>query len=350
MTRIEIGGPITSSLTHFAVLGLAEIVEAMAPVKLRVWWDHPENPQAVLEADGISEEEIAREVIGLAARVCASPPAGWSGRTIKLNGNDFSGISPRIKAIPPEQRADWIRHAEERTEILDLLQHSNRRLELQLIGALGEPSYWYRSSAGQWQPDQGASRWEMKTRNRGEEFVQHRFNKLAQEVSGWSVESVLDGIRGKSLTDSIGKNKIDSRTPTGFTRPAPTDNALAWVALWGISAFPLARLVNRQSVTPGAWPRGQIHPRWMVLPVIDKPVSVSRYRNIIVSNQLAEASIPYVEKTNHDAAPNSALASSAASAWLKARKVVALEIFPIQKVGSGSAPERQVLEGRVEPL
>lgn len=346
MTRIEIAGSITSSLTHFAMLGLAAIVESMGSTNVKLWWDNPEDPHAVVDVDGLNEDQIASEIIELAAKVCSQPSKGWSGRTIEIDGNEFSSISPRIKAIPPERIDDWIRHADEKAEIIDSLELGERRLELQFIGALGEPSYWYKSSNGQWQPDQGASRWEMKTRNRGEEFIQHRFDKLAQEVSNWSVASVLEGIKGESVHDSIGRNKPDSRTPTGFTRPRPTDNALTWVALWGISAFGLARAVNKQSITPCAWPRGPIHPKWMVLPVIDKPVSYSRYRNVITSSQLAEASSAYVE----DMTPTSTVASPAATAWLRARNVVALDVFPIQKVGSDTAPERQILEGRVEPL
>lgn len=78
----------------------------------------------------------------------------------------------------------------------------------------------------------------MVTRNQGQEFVQGRLLPLAQKVAERSVQAVQDGLMGKDIVDEAGKNSATSRTATGLHAPSKTDNARAWCALMGVSAFP----------------------------------------------------------------------------------------------------------------
>src|SRR5690606_33927499 len=84
-------------------------------------------------------------------------------------------------------------------------------LDLQMMCALGEPAYWYRRPDGKPDLDRGASRWEMKTRNRGEDFVANRLAVLCQKVAERTPEAVLAGLRGDDPVDEAGKNAVDSR-------------------------------------------------------------------------------------------------------------------------------------------
>jgi CRISPR-associated protein Csb3 len=61
-----------------------------------------------------------------------------------------------------------------------------------MIGALGEPAYWPTDRNA----DAGASRWEMKTRNQGAEFVGNRLVPLAQAVAARTIEQTLTGLTG----------------------------------------------------------------------------------------------------------------------------------------------------------
>ena len=107
------------------------------------------------------------------------------------------------------------------------------------FGALGQPSYWSgKKNKDDLQSDNGASRWEMVTRNQGKEFVRDRLLPLSQIVAARSVDEVRDGLLGLRIEDEAGKNEATSRTATGLHAPSKTDNARAWCALIGVSAFP----------------------------------------------------------------------------------------------------------------
>ncbi|MGO1593853.1 MAG: hypothetical protein ACTHW1_06175 [Ancrocorticia sp.] len=342
MSRITIAGNISSALTHFAMLGVAAIADSLGNERSAVGWTESDSPRAYIEFEGASEEDIASEVIALALRV----KQDWSGETITFDGTEFSPISPRIKQLGHER---WPTHHAARLDIIDQLAKDKRWLETEFIGALGEPAYW-REQNGQPQPDQGASRWEMKTRNKGEEFIRHRFDKLAVEISQWTSQQVLDGISGKQINDVLGKNQENSRSSTGFTRPGPTDNALAWTALWGITQFPIVRRIGHQSITPGAWPKRGVHPHWMILPVLQGPVTLARYANII-SSRYVDAEADEITQTLDDGRPDSDHENAGAAAdWLQARGVAGFACFKVKTAGSASAPERQVLEGQVRAL
>ncbi|AZA10488.1 aldehyde dehydrogenase [Corynebacterium gerontici] len=346
MTTVMLGGSIHSALTHFALVGLAEIAESTFGAGVTLGWTDAAVPRAWVDVPGASEDEVAQAVLD-AART--EPPRDWpSVRLTYASGATVSPFSPRIKAIDTDKHpGDWEKHQAARHIAFDALLEAGDWTELRWLNALGEASYWHVANNAR-QPDRGASRWEMKTRNRGEEFISERYRPLCQEVQQWSIKQVLNGLMGMQVQDVIGKQKADSRSSTGLTRPGPADNALVFCALRGIAAFPLANRVEEINATPGAWPATVLHPKSMLLPVLTAPVTPARLRSVLVSSQLADLHTAMMAAdSNQKNGEPLALEADAARAWLAARMCRAVVRFPILKAGSDSAPERQVLEGEV---
>lgn len=354
MSEIIIGGNVKSALTHFSLLGLARLAEEYHPGQVRLWWSSEAVPRAVLKVDGTDLTDLARHVQNLAHKW--SDERSWTQVSYTYHHGKSptpaSPFSPRIKAIKAEESPGvWDSHQRARIHVLDQLDQSGDWLSLQLIAALGEPAYWRFDNKAP-RPDHGASRWEMKTRNRGEEFVTHRMGPLCREIAGWDVADIAAGLAGESINDTIGKNSPTSRTSTGFTPPGPADPAQAFAALLGIASFPMARKMHKMNVTPGAFPTTHLHPAYMVLPLPHLPVSLARFETIMQSEALAtvirhECEEP-ASKDTSDSDAQRDLTSSVS--WLRSRGIPAVSVFPILKVGSDKAPERQVQSGRIQLL
>lgn len=329
-----LAGGIDNALTTFAGLGLALILEHSGADKVRLGWTDAVEPRLSIEAKGYDAEEIA-EVVHRHAQECASPdtwvqcdlaPPPWNGNSALL--------SPRVKA--PSDSVGWRHLQGERHRVIDELMLSGRNeASLELIGALGEPSYW-RVVNGDVRPDEGASRWEMKTRNRGEDFVGNRLRSLARLVSSRDASVVRSGLEGVAVIDEAykGKRSSDSRTATGLARPSFTDSAVAWCGLWGIALFPVIPGRNRCSVTGGALPLGRFRSETLVLPALVGSCSLGRWRAILASEQLVRA----------------ASDDRTARAWLLRHGVRALVTHRVHYIGSPNAPERYLGEGKVQPL
>lgn len=338
MTRIVVAGEVTSALTHFAQAGLASIVEEVLGCSTRLGWTDSLTPRAYVDCPGTSDGQVGEAIRAHAYRAAA--PASWLRGTVHHGGRvGTATFSPRIKLASDD--SEWKRLQQARSGHLDLLLDEGRDGDLRFLGALGEPAHW-RFESRERRPDHGASRWEMKTRNKGEEFVGQRLLPLAEVVAERSPEANVDGITGVTRRDELGRNKAESRTSTGFTPPGPTDSALAWCALWGIGNFPLAHRVNGLSVTPGAFPSDALHPRVMYLPVVVGSVTTARMRSLLVSAQLATFGAAGLDTRAAD--PDGLMVESARK-WLYSRRVAAVVRFQILKTGSSSAPERQVIGG-----
>ncbi len=148
-------------------------------------------------------------------------------------------------AVPFRRSGTWQLVQQSRWEVLDELTTAGHHwLDLRFLAALGEPCYWSFNRKGDALQDDGASRLEMQPRNQGSEFVGTRLRKLAATVAQRDAAKILAGLTGQSVDDELGDNTPGSRTATGLASPGPTDNALAWCALWGISQFPLAMRIN----------------------------------------------------------------------------------------------------------
>ncbi len=345
-----LSGDLTSALSHFAAVGLAAILvdgathSSHGDHEAKVCWsdDIPSQPLLFTSLDS---EGIADVVHRHAER--HTRPLSWVQSRVAAGVRSGGGLfSPRLKVCPAEElRAFEV----ERQMALATATTSGEvsALDWWMLAGLGEPAWW-RYTAKESQPDAGASRWEMKTRNRGEEFIAHRLAPLADWLAKRTLEQVWDGLAGRVVTDELGKNSVTSRTATGFTSPRPTDTALAWCALWGISLVPTihrtlaASESNGMSQSPGVWPRDRVHPRLAALPVFTSPLSPSRFRSIVSTAWFDVAAFGHLRAKDDDAI--------AAKAWLGNQGVRAVVRFPVFVGGSSSAPERQLLAGEVEPL
>lgn len=336
--RFYLAGDVSSALTQFAAYGLALLAEEEFPdAQVSLSYTQEARPRAVLDLKVVRADDVAVAVRDVAQRW--SQPDAWAQKLLRYPDGKKSAhrspFSPRIKGFEDEET--WLEHVSFRAAELDRLVDDH--LALQFIHGLGEAAYWRKESNSP-RPDDGASRWEMKTRNRGEEFIANRFAGLVKEVATWAPQQILNGLAGTTLNDVIGKQKADSRTSTGLTRPQPVDNALALVALLGMSLMPPIRDLRGISITPGAYPRRVTHPRWMVLPVPIEPTTVDRMRSIMLSAQFDHVAEAAVGQAKADSEME-----TAGRAWLRSRNIAAVSVFQIFKGGSSSAPERQVLDG-----
>lgn len=340
MTTVDLLGVHTSALGILAPVGLAGVLEdaGLTPASFR--WDPDRDPsRATVTCSAESALAVAQAVREHAARHTLGD--SWIQASVSRGTVAEKGLfSPRagIKA------ADWTGFLAQRAEVLAQSSRRLTPLDRALMAGLGEPAWW-RADDKDAQPDKGASRWEMKTRNRGEEIVANRLRPLADAVSRRSAPQVLAGLVGLDTVDECGAGKADSRTATGLTTPQPTDNALAWLGLWGLAALPVlpvsgaAGATNGYSQTPGMWPRRRVHPDRAVLPVVTRLHTWRSYRSLVLTRDFDTAAF-------RGATPE----APAARAWLKEQGVVALVRFGVVQLGSPSAPERQIMSGTTDVL
>ena len=249
-------------------------------------------------------------------------------------GEKILGLfSPRL-TLPQED--SQVQQFEDHRE--EFLNSDLTTLDHLMISNLGEPGYWIFDRNKRY-PDNSASRWEMKTRNRGEEFVGNRLSKLASIVSSLDKDSIDAGLTGRNISDPLGKDRPDSRTSTGLTPPGPVDDALAWCGLWGISGFILVPGTGSDiSATAGAVPQQRLHPRSLVIPITEKPMSPAAWRALMATRAI-------IDITSSDES-----SMTTASDYLKARGVLGICTFPVYTTNNSNAPERMVLSGAFHSL
>ena len=246
-------------------------------------------------------------------------------------------MSPRISRPDQGKDCKWEYLQKSRHSVIDRCREDGSKWgDLELMGGLGEPSYWWSKVDG------GASRWEMKTRQNYQNFVHDRLRGLAEIVATRDGESIRSGLVGEVVIDEAyaKESSEKSRTATGLTSPRFTDSALAWCALWGISSFPVIHRLAGASVTAGAEPIGEFTPTHLVLPVLVGPHSLGRWRAMVVSEQVIQA----VEKAEP------AVAARPARAWLVAHGARAILTFRVNVSDNPNAPERSLGVGRLETL
>lgn len=337
MTDLMLGGAPRSAISHLAPLGMASILRDGGIRDARSWWDVDTARPHVCSSR--TAAEMAELVIQHAAR-----RSGHSWVNAKITGASRHGLSlfsPRIKAA---QVDEWGEYVAERDAWLAANRDSLTALDFRMLTALGQPAWWH-CDAKDTRPDDGASRWEMKTRNRGEEFLAHRLAPLTDVVALRSVQQMVAGLTGSSVIDELGKNAADSRTSTGLAVPGPVDSAFAYVALWGIAALRTVHRSGHRQPSPsvGMRPRRGVHPLCAYLPVFVSAVTPQHFAAVAASRALDELGRRAVEE-----APETG--GSGEEDWLREQGVHAVAFFPIRKSGSTSAPERQILEGEVSIL
>lgn len=337
-----LGGDVTSALSHLMVVGLASILEETGDQEVFFGWEEHASARPVLWGD-LDGQEVGERVRSHAER--HSGGSSWLSSRVETGVREGSALfSPRVKVPKGEAaRPEWQAYEDQRRDTLDRLGPDLTDLDHRMLLALGEPAWWQCDGKDD-QPDKGASRWEMKTRNRGEEFIRHRLSPLAGALARRTADGVWSGLTGRTVVDETGSGE-QSRTPTGLTLPKAADSAQAWCALWGISALPtIARStpagVNGYSQSAGAWPRTRARPQRMVLPAFTCRTILPHYRAICASAQLdvlaSDAGTPFERET--------------ARVWLRGQGVRATIAFGVHEAGSPSAPERQLMSGRIDTL
>lgn len=325
MTEFRLGGAITSALTHFAGFGLAAILEDQGHSSLRMHWEEGMSPTLVIT--GVSTDEVGAAVHDHAAAIGDDH---WIHAELTDSPRQGAALfSPRIKSAT--SREEWEVYSAQRQQYLasDL-----SRLDRSMLHGLGEPAHWHHTAKDN-QPDRGASRWEMKTRNRGEELVTHRLRPLLKGIRSRTATELAAGLAGEQVVDI--DEKAESRTGTGFVKPGPVDAAVAWCALWGISWMPTMHQAHQMSQSPAVFPRNRVHPAEAALPIIAAPLSFPLWRAVLRSRQLDVAAF----------SPQGPEAR-ASMQWLSNRGVIGLTRFQIHLGGSSSAPERHLLDGTLD--
>ena len=349
MKTHELAGELTSALAHFAAVGLAAILvdselhSGSGDASAKTWWSDviPARPLLSTTLDEVAVGEVVR--LHAARHTHAD---SWVQARVREGSRAGSGLfSPRLKSGPLSEIATF--DAERQAALAaSEARGAMSELDWRMLGALGEPAWW-RCAEKESTPDSGASRWEMKTRNRGEEFVLNRLSPLAECVARRSAEEVWSGLSGRTVTDELGRGP-SSRTSTGLTPPGPADSAVAWCALWGLSVLSIAHVSASEgrergmSQSPGTWPRNRVHPVLACLPAYTSPVSSARVRSVMSSARFDVAAFGDVRQLGEDVL--------GARTWLSQQGVRALVKFRIHKGGSDSAPERWLLGGEVIPL
>ncbi|GFG50673.1 hypothetical protein [Mycolicibacterium agri] len=338
MTVFMLGSDHTRALDHFAGYGLSAILEDAGERDIRLNWSDEAKPRLILSGLRSTATQVAEAVRAHAVK--HNQTESWVKQiaAVKGQGKTFEvGLfSPRIGT--PGEPDEWKRLYDARCAVLDA-ESNQAWLDSLMLQALGEPAYWLLDSPLP-EPDRGASRWEMKTRNRGEDFTRNRLALLAQAVAARSSDAIMAGLVGDAVVDEMGKDRPESRSGTGLVPPGPVDNAMAWCALWGLSAFRITHRIGRQSFTPGAYPQTKVHPEMMALPLVTSPTSPAKLRRILRSRAFDSAAF----------APAGSSERAVGKEALRESGVTGLVRFAVRVAGSASAPERQILAGEFDPI
>lgn len=361
--QLIIKGDIHYALYHFALYGAAAILQESLPgAVIRINWLGPDEAALLIEAaEPLGSDDVAR--------ILHDHARGHTDSWVQATHQHRSGkkattvgtFSPRL---PLAADADsWRALQTARHALIDEALEQRSWLDLAFMHALGEPAYWYLNRQGKHVPDVGSSGWEMKTRNRGEEFMRNRLSLLADSVTAREPQQVLAGLLGDYREDEVGRNSVDSRTPTGLRPPYPTDNALAWIALWGISCFP----VVHRATDPTAYEKAQGAPSittaqlrgapglnrlrraYTVLPHIARPMRLSTLKSVLVSGSLARLAAAHIRAEHDPSAPTEPRAPRDA-AWLRTKGVGGLMLSVLTASDNPNAPELAVTRGQLAGL
>lgn len=347
---IPIPADITDAFSHLMMVGLASILEDDDSERCCMirWIDF--RQAELITSDDLDMKAVSVIVSNHAKRWSSLKALRSRGEyTFSAEPGDGKGssphatMSPRLSALGVP--GGWEKLSQDRESAIDNLETWG---DYRYFGALGQPSYWSGERNKKLWSDAGASRWEMVTRNQGQEFVQGRLFPLAQKVAERSIKAIQDGLMGTKVVDEAGKNSATSRTATGLHVPSKTDNARAWCALLGVSAFPtwVCTSAGSDDRDPSAallQLKGPI--RFAILPITDRPWTVTKYRSVVRSRALAEFGI---EQQRH--ATDSTTKISPAAEWLREKGVRACVLFNQFVSDNASAPERWLEPGNIVPL
>ncbi len=323
-------------LTHAALWGAGAIASTVCGGS-RIGWTAGLAPAPVLRGIGI--EDLADAVHERAVQ--ATDPEHWVQAGLP-HEPERALFSPRVKTLPDE--ASWVAWQQARAEHVNRLTTDVSVLDLRMLAGLGEPSSWHEFN-GKPRQDHAASRLEMQPRNQGSEFVGTRLRLLAAAVGGRSPEQVAAGLTGARRVDEAGNDSPDSRSSANLRPPGPTDNALAWVAMWGLASAPVVHQLRRPSRTAIhlPWQRDmglsdEVRAGHFVVPLWRGWWTVARLRSVLSSRALAEVG---TFALTADRVP-----AGREQQWLTSRGVTGVVVMPVHTYGSTSSPERRAMSGR----
>lgn len=315
-------------------VGLAAIIEERTGEPVAFRWSDESGCE--IDAGPLDLPGAASLVRDFAAEV--SRPDAWLGAVDDFGGAPRGTLSPRVGRFP--DRASWQDWFAARRRVIDTVP-DQAVAQWRMIGALGEPAHW--ATGREPNPDLGASAWEMKTRNRGEDLLRNRLAPIAEAVAGRDVGAVAAGLDGTAPCDEVGKDRSDSRTPTGLRAPGAADNVQALCALWGISVFPVrpnppsVSVPAPRSHTAGAFRHDGT--QWFAFPVVHRPVALAAFRAIARSAALEAVGRAAVGDERTGSVPMTAAEADAAQGRLRARGVVGVSLFRKQFSDNPNAPE-----------
>lgn len=331
---------VHDAFSHLFLVGLASIVEEESPgTYCALRWERAGASATVLTSNPMDLDDISVCVHAHVSKynnlLAMTSDGKYDGGTLHAT------MSPRLSNIV--EASGWQALHDDRQAAIDALDSMG---ECRYFGALGQPSYWSGRVSGSshaLQADNGASRWEMVTRNKGQEFISGRLRKLSQIVADFSLERIRAGISGEIEADECGNEKSNSRTATGLHAPALTDNVRAWCALIGVSAFPVIPSVSDSRDSTAAMFQISKKGSYAVLPVFKEEWTLARFRSVSRSAALLKASVSIALAANdsdftvHDD-------------WLAERGVITCVLFRQFISDNKSAPERWLERGTFTPV
>lgn len=319
---------VTTALGVLFPVGLAAILRD-GPDKSATFRWNDTSAQCLLNT-ALSGLEVADALRAFASR--RSRPESW----MSAKGDSESSLfAPRVRA--PQNAQAWRTYEEARIEHL-ASDASLTELDWLWLAGLGEPAWW-RWSPRDSRPDDGASRWEMKTRNQGQDMVKHRLLPLVSVVATRPVNVSVDGLFGDGVLDETGSEPA-FLTATGLQPPGPVDSSVALCGLVALSQLRVLPRVGAVAATVGLVPRRGVHPKSAFLPVFGAWSSPRRFASIASSKRFDDFCIRLIQLGDEAEMVQ-------IDEWLKEMGLLGVLVCAVDKVGSTSAPERRVLSGRV---
>lgn len=324
--------------TH-AVLWGAGAVAAAAGGRVTLGWTAGLQPAPVLH--GVDEVRLAALVHASAVR--ATDHRHWIQAALPHEPGRAL-FSPRLRAFSANAWPAW---QAARDSHVDQMVAAGAALDLRLVAGLGEPSSWH-EDRGEPRQDHAASRLELQPRNQGSEFVGTRLRALAAATSRRSLGEVAAGLTGQLVRDEA-SDSADSRSAANLRPPGRTDNALAWLAMWGLAALPVQHRVGEPSRTPPHLPRGrqdglgdEVRAGHVVVPLWAGRWTGARLRSVLTSAALSAIG------AEARSGPSTGLRRE--QQWLTERGVTGIVLMPMHTFGSTSSPERRVMGGEAVRL
>ena len=346
---VVISADATDAFSHLLMVGLASILEDANPDRVCLFrWLDDLQAFEIKTNDDLDIDQISKVVSEHAKRWSQSLPLTSqddytvSNESDKPSGAFHATMSPRLSNLGVPY--GWEKLQRNREAAVDAMETFG---DYRYFGALGQPSYWSGEQTNHsLRSDFGASRWEMVTRNKGQEFIGGRLFLWPKRLQHDPSKKFGMDCLARQLRMRLVAIKHLAVLPRAFTLHRKTDNARAWCALIGVSAFPtrvttIGSEMSRDSSAAMFQIKGPI--RFAILPLFDQYWTTAKYRSVIRSEALAQFGIQQARFRGDQV-------MSAASDWLEEKGVPACCLFNQFMSDNKSAPERWLEPGEIIPV